>query len=237
MNKTASNIGVLLWDLDGTLLRVKRKNSTSPHKNALSNRGFFLNDSEMRLSGQTDFEIFLELTKLASDEVDKEIFLQAFEDLDKESLRLDKSSTFHLLPGVVDILDNLASRGWINGVLTGNTESRLKAKIKNSGIASFFIEDYLFGCEFGDSRESITKKAERYCSQKHQSNVFILGDTPYDISAARSSHFPIISVATGDFSIEELSSHKPDLLLQNLSRDADMLIKYLEKRIFKMNRT
>jgi len=231
INKTTSNAGVLLWDLDGTLLRVKRKNSSSPHKNVLSNLGYFLNDSEMSLSGRTDFEIFLDLTLGASDKVDKKMFLQAFEDLDNESLRLDKSSTFNLLPGVVDILDRLAFRGWKHGVLTGNTVARLKAKIENSGIASFFIEDYLFGCEFGDSRESITNKAQLYFRQKTQSKVFILGDTPYDIRAARSSHFPIISVATGDFSTEELASHTPDLLLQDLSIDADLLMKYLEKNI------
>ena len=232
INKKTSNAGVLLWDLDGTLLRVKRNNSSSPHMIALSNRGFLLNNSKTRLSGRTDFEIFLELTKGTSDKVDKKMFLQAFEDLDNESFKLDKSSTFNLLPGVVSVLNILASRGWKHGVLTGNTKSRLKAKLENSGITSFFIEDYLFGCEFGDSRESITNRARLYFSRKTQSQVFILGDTPYDISAARSSHFPIISVATGDFSIEELSSHAPDLLLQDLSIEADVLVNYLEKKIF-----
>jgi hypothetical protein len=60
------NPGVLLWDIDGTLVRVKREDSSSPHKNVLNYQGFFFKDSEIRLSGRTDFEIFLELTKETS---------------------------------------------------------------------------------------------------------------------------------------------------------------------------
>ena len=223
------NPGVLLWDIDGTLVRVKREDSSSPHKNVLNYQGFFFKDSEIRLSGRTDFEIFLELTKETSNYVDKGIFLPAFKALDKESSRLDKISTFDLLPGVVDMLKWLTSKGWKHGVLTGNTLARLKEKIKRSGIADFFTEEYLFGCEFGDSRENIANRAQLHLSKSSESKVFILGDTPHDISAARSSNFPVISVATGDFSFEELSSHNPDLLLRDLSVDAYVLINFLGK--------
>lgn len=226
---------MLLWDIDGTLVRVKREDSSSPHKNVLNNHGFLLNDSEMRLSGRTDFEIFLELTKGISGHFDKSIVMPAFEDLDKESSRLDTLSTFDLLPGVVHMLNCLASRGWKHGVLTGNTLTRLKAKIEKSGIADFFIEEYLFGCEFGDSREKIANKAQLYLNEKSQLKVFILGDTPYDIIAARSAHFSVISVATGDFSVEELSRHNPDLIVRDLFLDADVVIKYLEEKTLEIN--
>ena len=228
-NNRTYYLGVLLWDIDGTLLRVKRVDSTSPHKNVLNYQGFIFEDSEMRLSGRTDFEILLELTKGTSNYVEEGIFLPAFKALDKESSKLDKTSTFDLLPGVVDMLKWLTSKGWKHGVLTGNTLARLKAKIKKSGIADFFTEEYLFGCEFGDSREQIANKARLHLSKKGESKVFILGDTPHDIMAARLSRFPVISVATGDFSFEELSNHNPDLLLRDLSVDAYALIEFLEK--------
>jgi phosphoglycolate phosphatase-like HAD superfamily hydrolase len=194
---------VLLWDIDGTLVCVKRKDSSSPHKNVLNNHGILSNDSEMRLSGRTDFEIFLELTKGISGYFDKSIFLPAFEDLDKESSRLDKLSTFDLLPGVVDMLNCLASRGWKHGVLTGK----------------------------------IASKAQQYLTEKGQSKVFILGDTPYDIIAARSAHFSVISVATGDFSVQELSRHNPDLIVRDLFLDADVVIKYLEEETLEINQS
>lgn len=234
-NQTTSNTGVLLWDIDGTLLRVKREGSSSPHKNVLNSHGILVDDSEMRLSGRTDFEIFLELTKGISGYFDKSIFVPAFEDLNNESSRLDKLSTFDLLPGVADMLNCLVSKGWKHGVLTGNTLNRLKAKIEKSGIANFFIEEYLFGCEFGDSREKIASKAQLYLNEKGQSKVFILGDTPYDIIAARSAHFSVISVATGDFSVEELSRHNPDLIVRDLFSDADVVIKYLEEETLEIN--
>jgi len=221
--------GVLLWDLDGTLLRVKRENSTSPHKKVLKDQRFILKDSKVRLSGRTDFEIFLELTKGTFNHTNKEIFIPAFKALNKVSSELDKSSTFDLKPGVVDMLNLLTSKGWKHGVLTGNTLARLKAKIKKSGIANFFTEEYLFGCEFGDSRVNIANKAQLHLSNTSESKVFIIGDTPHDIIAARSSYFQVISIATGDFSYDELSSYSPDLLLRDLSIDANVLIDFLEQ--------
>lgn len=234
-NPATSKSGVLLWDIDGTLVRVKRTDSSSPHKNVLKNLGILLNDSETRLSGRTDFEIFLELTKEISGYVDESIFISAFKDLDKESLRLDKLSTFNLLPGVVEMLNCLTSKGWKHGILTGNTLTRLKAKIEESRIVNFFVEEYLFGCDFGDSREKIASKARLYLNEKSQSKVFIIGDTPYDIIAARSASFSVISVATGDFSLEELSRHNPDLLVRDLVLDADIITKYLEEKILEVN--
>ena len=228
-DKITPEPGVLLWDIDGTLLRVKREDSSSPHKSVLKYQGFIFKDSDTRLSGRTDFEILLELTKETSECIDKGIFLPVFKALDKESSKLDKISTFDLLPGVVDMLRRLTSKGWKHGVLTGNTLARLKAKIKKSGIADFFTPEFLFGCEFGDSRENIANKAQQYLSKSGETKVFILGDTPHDIIAARSSFLPVISVATGDYSFEELSSHNPDLLLRDLCVDAYALINFLEK--------
>lgn len=226
-DKTAPEPGVMLWDIDGTLLRVKRQDSTSAHKKALNNQGFMFKDSELLLSGRTDFEVFLELIEVNNNYIDTSAFLAAFKALDTESSKLDKTSTFDLLPGVVDMLNCLTSKGWRHGVLTGNTLARLNAKIKKTGIANFFTKEFLFGCEFGDSREKIANKAQLHLSKSGVSKVFILGDTPYDIIAARLSNFPVISVATGDFTLEELSIHNPDLLLRDLSLDAYALFKFL----------
>ena len=41
--------------------------------------------------------------------------------------------------------------------------------------------------------------------------VYVVGDTPADIQAARAAGVPVIAVATGIFSVQELQSHGPEL--------------------------
>jgi phosphoglycolate phosphatase-like HAD superfamily hydrolase len=180
------------------------------------------------LSGRTDYEVFQELTK---GELDRHVLSMAFKELDEESRRLDEISTFDLYPGVQAVLKTLASKGWVHGILTGNTRDRLDAKLKKAGIADSFSQNLIFGCEFGDSRELIALRAREFLSKYYISTVVVLGDTPSDITAARLSDFSVISVATGDFSVSELSIHKPDLLLQDLSVDADILENFLRSLI------
>ena len=215
---------VLLWDIDGTLIRIKRPNSSSPHKNVLLKRGHTFDQSVVGLSGRTDFEVFQELTK---GELDRNVLSMVFKELDEESRRLDELSTFDLLPGVQTALKTLASMGWVHGILTGNTRARLAAKLEKVGIADNFSQNLLFGCEFGDSRELIALRAREFLSSQNFSTVVVVGDTPSDINAARLSDFPVICVATGNYSVSELLSHKPDLLLRDLSADADGLESFL----------
>jgi phosphoglycolate phosphatase-like HAD superfamily hydrolase len=52
--------------------------------------------------------------------------------------------------------------------------------------------------------------------------IHVVGDTPADIRAARSAGIPVISVATGKYSFEELGALDPDLLLGCVN-DMEML--------------
>ena len=219
--------GVLLWDIDGTLIRTNRPNSASPHKNVLRRGGFIFDEAKVGLSGFTDYEVFLELVN-NHDELSETQLKGIFHDLDEEAHNLDKSSTFDLYPGVKAVLDSLASLGWIHGILTGNTSARMVAKLQSAGIADYFSEDFLFSCNFGDSRNDITRNARKILNAKKYLKVLILGDTPKDISAARISNFPIISIATGGFSAPDLSSYNPDLVIHNLADDADILLDFLK---------
>lgn len=221
--------GVILWDIDGTLMRTNRPNSASPHKNVLRKLGYPFDPSVAGLSGRTDFEVFQELTK---GELDRDNLLKAFDELDQESRRLDKVSTFDLYPGIYIALRALSNMGWIHGILTGNTHSRLVAKLEKVGIKDSFSKKLIFGCEFGDSREMIAIRASGLLQRKNLSTVVVIGDTPSDIAVARKSSLQVISVATGKYSLSELSSHKPDLLLRDFSVDADILMDFLRSFTF-----
>jgi phosphoglycolate phosphatase-like HAD superfamily hydrolase len=43
----------------------------------------------------------------------------------------------------------------------------------------------------------------------------IIGDTPLDIIAAQASGIPVIAVATGIYSVDDLTRHKPNAVIDN----------------------
>jgi phosphoglycolate phosphatase len=228
-NKITLKKRLLLWDIDGTLVRTSRPSSLNPHVNALMRLGHSVSNDSIDLSGSTDYEVIIELLK------NNEILLkgnelrQIFIEIDKAAQQLDLISEFNLYPGVRSMLDELSALGWTHGILTGNTYNRMISKLIFSSIIKYFSNDLMFSCNFGDSRKDICKNAATIINKELYQKICIIGDTPKDISAARSIGFPVISVASGNYSLSDLSNFDPDLLIQNLEVDSKLLINYLSK--------
>jgi phosphoglycolate phosphatase-like HAD superfamily hydrolase len=49
-----------------------------------------------------------------------------------------------------------------------------------------------------------------------EATVCVVGDTPFDISAARANGLPTIAVATGNFSFDQLMEHEPEVCATTL---------------------
>jgi phosphoglycolate phosphatase-like HAD superfamily hydrolase len=47
--------------------------------------------------------------------------------------------------------------------------------------------------------------------------VCVVGDTPRDIAAARANSLPVIAVATGHYSFDELLEHRPEVCATSLA--------------------
>jgi phosphoglycolate phosphatase-like HAD superfamily hydrolase len=225
-NNSPSNQLLLLWDIDGTLLRTKRKGLLSPHKNVLIKMGIKFNETITELPGATDYEVFDSLLK-GVEPLPSSVINECFQNLDYESKELENDSTFDLCVGISKILYYINDNGWNNGILTGNTEKRMLAKLSNANILNFFSKNLMFSCKFGETRSDITKRARSILDSSGFKEIIIIGDTPRDIFSAKKFKFPIISVATGKFSVLELSHHKPDLLLRDFEKDIDMFFLYI----------
>ena len=78
---------------------------------------------------------------------------------------------------------------------------------------------------FGDTskiRSDLIKKAiiesqNHYGIMFHNSNVFIVGDTPRDIDAAIEANVNVIGVATGNYDKKELVKKQPNYVLNDLT--------------------
>jgi phosphoglycolate phosphatase-like HAD superfamily hydrolase len=126
-----------------------------------------------------------------------------------------------LLDGVGETLTALAARSDCRlALLTGNLAGGARLKLEAAGIAGYFSAG-AFGSDDADRNRlgpiararAETAFGERYADDA----VFVIGDSPHDIACARAAGFRAVAVASGRHSVEELSFHRPDLLLGSLT--------------------
>jgi phosphoglycolate phosphatase-like HAD superfamily hydrolase len=142
-----------------------------------------------------------------------------------------KSVQGKILPGIKTMLEDLKTRDdCAVGLLTGNLRAGAKIKLGHFGI----FEHFKFG-GFGDhhldrddvAREALGEIHTRFGKDFATSKVWVLGDTPLDIKCARAINAKVLAVATGWHTIEELESHEPDLLFEDLAHTHDVLNRML----------
>ncbi len=119
-----------------------------------------------------------------------------------------------LCPSVRELLDELHAQGKLLGVSSGNLEAVGWVKLRAGGIADYFK----FGAfsDANDTRYEIFRHGvdlTRRFSRNGDTRICFIGDTPSDIDAAHRLGLPVIAVATGIFSFEDLAQHEPEVCL------------------------
>lgn len=219
---------LLLFDIDGTLLKVNGKVNHEILADALSacgvDRAPIFNE---RFAGRTDRDIFLSLPG---------VHPEMFEDLRKEySLLMEKSlseSDIKVIPGVESCLQYLKKEGYALGLITGNCREAAYTKLNKAGLDHYFSSG-----GFGDLHEdrNYLPKLARASSSEYfgyafrPEETFIIGDTPNDIRCARYASSHAIAVSTGTYSHEELAAHNPDLLLSSLDSPENWFNEYINQ--------
>jgi phosphoglycolate phosphatase len=128
------------------------------------------------------------------------------------------SEGYRMLPGADQCLAALGQAGVLLGLVSGAMEGAARTKLIPANLNRFFI----FGAYGSDSpdRAELTgiavEKATRLHAELVPSQVFVVGDTPRDIDAARSAGAVSVGVATGHFSVDELSKAGADHVLGSL---------------------
>ena len=217
--------GILLWDIDGTLVRKSGKSSSSAHLWALGLDQ--ANSSKLELSGLSDWQVLERYSGLAK--LSKNSVKEAFFKLDqyRENQHQD---TLELCPGISDSLLEKLSDHWRLGILTGNTTFRAKSKLEKVGLLKYFDSKLLFCCKEEENRSDIAARASRSLGDLSKKTI-IIGDTEEDIRVAKVVGFSIVSVATGLRNVKELRNFSPDLVLENLELPWEDLDKRLNELI------
>jgi phosphoglycolate phosphatase-like HAD superfamily hydrolase len=220
---------ILLWDIDGTLMRSTRAGSFKDYTIPMLEEVFGTAGRlpEMKVSGMTDLQIVGEALK--HDGFTHDHIRERVHELRESYMKAMHKFTgngeevFELLPGVREALQAAAEHSrYHSGLLTGNIEPAAYLKMELLGLADFFDVPGAFGDESHDRRDLPALAAERI--RKHlgvdlaPSQFIIIGDTPNDIECAR--HFGARSVALGTgrfYSTEQLLECSPDTFIPNLA--------------------
>lgn len=203
-----------LFDIDGTLLNTR----DGVHYHAFHHavRDVFGVDSSIDgvpVHGNTDIGILRAVLQRGgiSDEVIARDLPQALRHVCDEVQQNAAGIRVELCPSIRDLLARLHSAGKLLGIVSGNLESIGWAKLTAAGLRDYFS----FG-SFSDRNEMRADIFRHGIAEARRrldpaAKVCVVGDTPRDIAAARAVGIPVIAVATGIFTRDDLRAHDPDL--------------------------
>ncbi len=218
---------ILLFDIDGTLIHTGGAGGAALREAFRKEFGID-RPGQVPFSGRTDRGIGTSLFQL-----------HGIEDSDDNWRRLHDGYVTRLadelprregriLPGILTLLERLTARDdVVLGLLTGNVLAGARIKLQYFGLYNHFQ----FG-GFGDDhrdRDEVARTAmgaAREFVNGRFTDVWVIGDTPLDVSCARAINARVIAVATGIHPHEELAAAEPDHLLNDLS-DTDQLFSLL----------
>ncbi|HEY3705117.1 MAG TPA: HAD family hydrolase [Terracidiphilus sp.] len=209
-----------LFDIDGTLLRSRDRIHVNSFAHSVQRiTGFEVTLEGIALQGNTDTGILREACAQAGIPPD---VLESQTAAILEAMCHNVNEQRHAMelvrmPGVEDTLRHLAARGKLLGVATGNLELIGWLKIEHAGLREWFH----FG-GFSDNfpiRSELIAHAARKARELAgaDARVCVVGDTPRDIEAAHANSLPVIAVATGRSSFEDLLAHHPEVCATSLA--------------------
>jgi phosphoglycolate phosphatase-like HAD superfamily hydrolase len=65
-------------------------------------------------------------------------------------------------------------------------------------------------------------------SKVNDSQIIVVGDTPRDIQCAQQYGLPIIAVATGNYTLNHLTSYTPSLTVKNFDEGINAITNFLK---------
>lgn len=227
---------VLLFDIDGTLIRGGGAGRKALNRAAYELYGKKHACSELSLAGRTDLYNFGAAYRLATGRkptraaVERlhQAYLKHLPYYVKAALR---RRDYHVPPGLKRLLKRLSrERGVLLGLGTGNMEKGARIKLEPSGFNAYF----LFGGYGSDAfhRHALLRKAVSRAKKLAHSpfthdDVFVIGDTPFDVAAGRKAGYRTVGVGTGYAAWKELEASKPDHLAKDF-RDMKTWLNWFE---------
>jgi phosphoglycolate phosphatase-like HAD superfamily hydrolase len=220
-----SRISVLLWDIDGTLIRTGGAGMLALTKALAQFTGKEEDLSTVNLAGSMDGAVFEKICAPRGIHIDA--LSKAYLELLPQCLA---SCNGRIPPGVRKVLEITGeSSQFCNGLLTGNIYPGAIAKLSHFGLWDFF-KFGAFGNEASLRNELgpiAMEKANRYVGRLlPRESFWIIGDTARDVAVAKACGFRCLAVGTGFSPVGEIQAAGPDVFFSDLS-DTEAVVRVL----------
>lgn len=225
---------LVLWDIDGTLLRagVIARECFDQAVEAVT--GSHPGPHDVAMSGKTDPQIAREILAYAGVPDASGLIAAVIEHMEEILAGAVEVIQGHgrVLPGVVEILDRLAAEPAVHQtVLTGNTRRNAATKLTALGLADRLdLEAGAYGSDEEDRLRLLPVALERARRLRDldvaPESVWIVGDTERDLACARAGGARCLLVGTGRIPLADLEAAGADVVLPDLA-DADRVVALL----------
>ena len=222
---------VVLFDIDGTLLWTDGAGRRAVQQALEEVFGAPMPQGH-EFDGKTDPQIIRELMLRAG--VDESAIaerLPAALDRYLALLRAELTGleeTHRLFPGIAPLLDALEARqDVLLGLLTGNIAPGADAKLRAVGLDPDRFRIGAFGSDHASRPElPAVARARAEALLGHAvagEDVVVIGDTPADMSCGNGIGARAIGVATGRYSVAQLSAYEEGIVFADLSDTAAVM--------------
>lgn len=218
----------VLFDIDGTILVTGGAGGAAWQRAFMELHGVEANVAEHTDAGMTDPEIaaivFREVIGREGSPEERARAIAGY--LRHLPDTVAESEGYRLMPGIEELLDRLIDGGVLLGLVTGNVEAAAHIKLARARLNRFFS----FGGYGSDSpdRTEVTKAAlgradlvsggalRLAAPSTEDVSCFSVGDTPRDVGAGHGAGIRVVGVATGSYSVGELSEAGADWALETV---------------------
>ena len=210
---------LLYWDIDGTLLNTGRAGLYAIEEVFHTLQGPNVPVPQIAAGGRTDNYICQQLLYKATGrmptDAEVSVFCRSYE------------------KKLLDVLAFFAKqKDYRQLLLTGNSIYGARMKLDFFGLSQYFdFEHSGFACQFY-YRNDLARHAYAIAKAAWGDDIedmYVIGDTPYDIQCGKAIGAKTISVATGHYAYDTLSQYKPWKQIKQLPAPQSFL-QLLEKR-------
>ncbi|MCS7237048.1 MAG: HAD hydrolase-like protein [Thermoguttaceae bacterium] len=215
---------LVLFDIDGTLLRTRGGSIRAMRRAAEQVFGTPGEFEKVRCAGKLDPEIITEALRPCGI-LPWGDALERFKVCYFEALRQEVDH-FRLVPGADRLVQRLVdSRKALLGLATGNFTESGFIKIEAVGLRPEWFVANAFGEEVSTRSELVRlaiERAYRWTGAKPD-RIVVVGDTPRDVGAAKANGCLSVAVSAGGFSAEVLAQSGADYCAESLEPTAELL--------------
>jgi len=224
---------LLLWDVDGTLIRGGGVGSEAINRAAAAVVGKPIAGRPVVMHGKTDPQILTEL--LVAAEIAEHAIPELLPAAVAETERLlalaeaDLRRRGAVIGGVAEVLARLATVAGVRQTLvTGNLMANAVLKLAAFDLTGYFdVEVGAYGTDHADRNELVPIALERVEQLRGEcylrGEIWVIGDTPGDLACARAAGVRCLLVATGQIPIWQLVALGADAVLADLTNTDDVV--------------